>query len=127
MSIGKSGVLVELISPDTFPRSSSDSVNAFLSYHYLLCFYVAHYATSFACVLQTVRHLPFLALELLLNLQHHRGANPCTVALNTLVLTTAAKFLYLTAVSVSNAFDKNLLHILNFQLHHRDTESQSFS
>ena len=99
----------------------------FLINHYLFRFLVARHASPLTGILHAVAHLPLLAPEALLHLDHHRGADPCTVALNTLVLTTAAKFLYLTAVSVSNAFDKNLLHILNFQLHHRDTESQSFS
>ena len=82
-------------------------------YHYLLCFFVAHHAATSASVLQSVGHLPLLALEPLLHLQHHQCADPCTVSLNTLVLARGATFLNLAAVSVPDASDNHLLHSFN--------------
>ncbi len=72
-----------------------------------------HVAAAAACVVQTVAYLPLLALEILLNLQHNRSANPCTVVLNTLVLATGATALHFHAMSVSCARGSNYL-CLNF-------------
>ena len=140
MSIGKRGFSLSSISTYTFPRSSSDSVNALFHhidtskflrkhltylfqgltlllsdtvanllnvYQVLLAF---HLATIIACVFQAVGHLPLLALEVLLNLLHRQCADPCTVALNTLVFTTGATFLDLAAVSVPYARNSLIFH-----------------
>jgi hypothetical protein len=76
-------------------------VNGQWSMNYnLFRFNVTHHATTFACVLQSIRNLPMLALELLLHLLHRQGANPCTVVLNTLVLARGAAALHFHTISV---------------------------
>ena len=75
----------------------------FLINHYLCGAFQAHHTSPFTGILHTVAHLPLLALELLLDLQHHQGANSCTVALNTLVLTSGAAALHFHTMSVPDA------------------------
>ena len=87
----------------------------FLINHYLFRFLVARHASPFTGIPHTVAHLPLLALELLLNLDHHLCAEPCAVTLNALVLTTGATLLNLAAVSVSDARNSDFLcHCFNF-------------
>ena len=86
-------------------------------YYDFLRSFQANHTSPFTGILHAVAHLPLLALELLLNLQHHQGADPCTVALYTLVLTTGATALHFHTVSVSYARNSDyLFHNFNFQL-----------
>ena len=67
----------------------------------------AHHASPFTGILQAVAHQPLLALKPLLHLDHHLCADPCTVRLDALVLTTCAAALHFHTMSVPNARNSN--------------------
>jgi hypothetical protein len=87
-------------------------------YYYLCSAFQAHHTSPSTSIFHTVAHLPLLAPEPLLNLDHHRGADPCAISLNALVLTTGAAALHFHTMSVSYARNSHFLHIsLIFQFY----------
>ena len=61
-------------------------------------------------MLQAIAHLPLIALELLRHLRHRKGADSCTVILDTLVLTRGTALLHFHTINVSNARNSDLAH-----------------